>query len=576
MKEVQVREELSGKSLRRLEEEIRREREAGTKAKKGQARIGQDHEPHEKSPESHPRLFIPLKRAVAPRSSEALIPHLHTLLPTFLRLGIINTKPPSSFPLIPILRVLEKPLQDVRIQVYEPLRVLDLKCSSPRLKSRPHIDQSIRPLLRPLALADLGFCLPRLALRQRLMRLKVLPAPRLECEEFLIPMIRTAGLLGAKEVRKMRQVEEASLKREVGFSSTQAKAEEPSRTYEEDIFIPPILEAMSSMLKPIARPICIVVPKKEDDSFVRSIAIMCREVYRIIEGGRPKPRWISEELKEEIEERLRAENTIFVVDDSKCKLLPSLSNVSSCKDLLNKVKIEVVLDRLREFFSQGFGFVIFHVNERWAGQFANLLREKGGTSIDIVEVQVPELQSQAKALLARVCWGFVERKGETFDDVFESCEKTFFDELSKADEDIELSHYIEKDENAGPEHEGMKIVVAECLARELGARSRGEVVRMLEEGRIVTEYKLDGGRADIYVPSQERFIEIETFYGTGNPIDKLDKETLRKYLLRCRGTKCRVDVVLQTGLQNLLYDHKLVKLAEIYRKVQGVEVDFYL
>jgi len=61
----------------------------------------------------------------------------------------------------------------------------------------------------------------------------------------------------------------------------------------------------------------------------------------------------------------------------------------------------------------------------------------------------------------------------------------------------------------------MKIIVIEILAKELGARSKEDVVRMLKEGVIETECDLGNGRrADICVRRNQRFVEIETFYGT--------------------------------------------------------------
>ena len=577
MREAQASEELSERGLRGPEE---RARVREVEVKEEQVRISQAREPREKLPKARPRLFIPLKCVTTPRLSEALTPRLHVVPHTSVRLGIVSTKIPQSFPLTPTLRTLKRLPRDIRVRVHEPFKIVELKCPSPRLKLRPRVDRSIRPLLEPLTLADLGLYIPSLALWRRPVKgPKVLPAPLLKCEGLCIPKIGLISLPGAGKAtsQEIPQVSKVPLKREIEDTSAQIMAKESSRTYEEEIFIPPLLEGLSSTIaKPISRPVCVVLPKREGDSFVHSVAIICREIYRIVKGGKPIPRWISKKLKEEIERYLKAEDMIFIVDDSNCEFLPNFSEIRSCRELLEKVDLDVVFDRLREFFSQDFGFIIFHVNERWAGQFANLLKEKVGAFADIVEIQAPDWQPQAKAILAKVCWGFVEKEGETFDEMFGYCEKEFFNELSKAKEDVELTHYVEWDESASPEHESMKVVVVRCLARELGAKDKHEVVEMLEGGEVKTEYEVDGGRADIYVPSQQRFVEVETFYGTGDPITKLDKETLRKYLPKYEGTTCRVDVVLLTGIQALLYARRLVELAEVYRKRHGLKVDFYL
>jgi hypothetical protein len=366
-----------------------------------------------------------------------------------------------------------------------------------------------------------------------------------------------------------------SLKKEIKVveGQTMGTVQETSKSFGEETPLPPLFEELSSVAESDSGPVCIVLSKREGDSFAMSVAMVCREIYRIAKGGKPAPRWISKGLKDEIERELRAENMVFIVDDSKCELLPELGKIRSCRELVEKADMEKVSDRLNEFFSQGFGFVIFHVNDRWADQFVNLLKGRVGK---FVEIRAPNLSSQAKEILARACWGFVKGEGGTFDEMFGYCEKKFSEELEKAKKDVELTHYIEWDKSADPEHESMKAVVVDFLARELGAKDRREIVEMLERGKIKTEYELDGGRVDIYVPSQQRFVEVETFYGTGDPIDKLDKETLRKYLSKCRGAACRVDVVLLTGIQALLYARRLIKLAELYREKEGLEVNFYV
>jgi hypothetical protein len=386
------------------------------------------------------------------------------------------------------------------------------------------------------------------------------------------PLLTPKRLIESRKEKERERVEES-----VGISgSPEGPEREEEALLPEEIFIPPLIKELSSATKLMGRPMCIILPKKEDDTFVDSVAIICREIYRIVKGGKPSPRLISKGLKEEIEGYLKAEGMIFIIDDSKSELLPDLGKIRSSEDL--KKRLGIILDRLRELFSQDIGFIIFHINGIWASQLANLLKEEVGYLANIIEIQTPNWQPQTKAIITKICWGFVEEKGDTFDEVFGHCEKKFFDELKKVKEDVELIHYIREDRDASPEHEAMKVMVVECLARELGASNKHEVIRMLEEKEIETERELDGGRADIYVRSQRRCVEIETFYGTGDPIDKLDKETLRKYLdLKKREYQVdRVDVVLLTGVHALLYAHRLAKLAKIYRKQHHLEVNFYL
>jgi hypothetical protein len=75
------------------------------------------------------------------------------------------------------------------------------------------------------------------------------------------------------------------------------------------------------------------------------------------------------------------------------------------------------------------------------------------------------------------------------------------------------------------------------------------------------------------VPSQQRFVEVETFYGTEDPVKKkLHGVTLSKYINRAN----RVDVVILNGLLAVLYAHRLLSLAEVYREDHRITVNFYV
>ena len=487
----------------------------------------------------------------------------------------IFTKPP------PQIRILElnpvKPIKEAKQLL--PTPHLSLKTAPPTVEPLKIIKP--RPLevrIQPAELFTTKKPIPEIPKAEAVKPLLTLPPtplekqveirkPKIELQELTrvipnVPQITTQDLL-SKPIRE-HVFEEAKITARVG--------ESPPEISEDEVFIPPILEELSTATASMDRPVCIILSKKADDSFIYSVAVICREIYRIVKGGKPTPRWISEELKDEIERRLRAEDTIFIVDDAKSKLLPDFSKIRSCKELLEKLNLEILKDRLREFFSQGFGFVIFHVNERWASTFANLLRKELGALLNIIEVAPPKWELNTKIEVAKACWGFVEEEGGTFDDIFASSENKFLEKLKEVLADVKLTHWLVMDENAGDEHEAMKGVVVECLARELGATTEDDVIQMLKKAEdIKTEHPLDGERCDVYVTKLSRFVEIETFYGRGNPVIRLDKDTLKKY----KG-KRSVDIVLLTGIAALLYARRLIELANIYRREHGLEVNFYL
>ncbi|MHA1609430.1 MAG: hypothetical protein ACTSUJ_05425 [Candidatus Njordarchaeales archaeon] len=320
----------------------------------------------------------------------------------------------------------------------------------------------------------------------------------------------------------------------------------------------------------IDRPVIIVLSKRASDSYIHAIALICREIYRIVKGGKPTPRWLSKGSREEIEECMRAGDMIFIIDDEKCEMLPNPSTVKTVSDFEERIRESKLFDRLYELFSQGFGFIIFHINEEFKDAFLRMLRDKIGKYVEIIEISPLGLLPKVRKELAKICWGFVNAEGKSFDELFGSAEKNYYETLIRAEYDIDLLHRIKRDKNASQEHEALKILVAEAIAKELGATKKDEIIQMLDEGVLKTEHLIEGGRADIYVPQEERYVEIETLYGTGNPLIKLDKETLNKY----KGKRVRVDVVL-LGLHMLLFFEELLRLKKIYREEHDVEVNFY-
>jgi len=320
------------------------------------------------------------------------------------------------------------------------------------------------------------------------------------------------------------------------------------------------------------RPICLILPKYKNESYIHTLSLICRELYRIVKGGKPEPRWLSEGSKEEIEEYMKADNRIFIIDDTKYKLLPDFNTIKNTSDLLDRVKESKLLDRLHELFSQDYGFIISHIPSEWVDMFAELLKREAGYFIPtIIMLARKYMLDEVKRILASICWGFVEVNGNNFDELFGNAEKSYYNALEEVNMDVELKHNVNQDENAGFEHESLKLIIVKALAIEHGAKDKRDVIRLLKDGIIETEYNINDGRADIYVKQKNRFIEIETLYGTEDPITKkIDKVTLNKY----KGMNANVDIIL-LGLHILLYARDLYKLKRLYKDEYNITVDFY-
>jgi flavodoxin len=374
-----------------------------------------------------------------------------------------------------------------------------------------------------------------------------------------------------------RATEEVATKAEERVGEALLKTEEELVEIK-GLTLPQFVCALSEVAESSGRPVVVIVPRVEGDSFVSAVAITCREIYRVVKGGKPEPRWISvSSMKEEIEQYLSAGDRIFVIDDPEGRMF-NASRVQTAESREARINLKMLVDRLRELFSQDLGFVIFHVSEQIADGVYETLR---GLHLGarIIKVEPPlgwSLEDRKRFIEA--CWGFVDVRGQSFDGMFREAEEKFYDLLEKAGKNITVAHWVKQDESAGEEHECMKVFTAECLARELGCKSIDEIVEALKSGFVITEHGFSGGRADIYVPSQQRFVEVETFYGTGDPIiKKLDKATLSRYIDQAkRGAVKRVDVVLLNGLLAILYARRLTELARFYREHYGIAVDFYV
>ncbi len=447
----------------------------------------------------------------------------------------------------------------------------------------PHMENiSVRPItLREIPLLE--------ALRPVVLRMTVhrfVPPPIIESEvrvcELCIPRIRCVEVSDESEITD-REVEE---------EGTQETAESVIGGATEESKAPVIFTLGEAVGQHDDRPICIIVPRFDellvedlkivfDDSVVRVVALTCVELFRIRTGKKPSPWWISRASKDELRYHLRVGGSIIVIDDPEFKFLPR-SGHTRAKDW-DRVSKELLLDMLRELFSQEYGFVIFHVgNKKQADEFRKLLEEELGDQIpELISIETAIMPQKVKKELARMSWGFVDiedavdvenadiKKAKTFDELFESAKNRYYDKLNESLNDVELRHYVRV--KGEIEDKALKILAVEALAKEMGAETREGIIEFLESGKIKTE-----GKVDIVADTgdEEIYVEIETLYGTGDPLDRLDG-MLQKYVESNDVEKSRAKViVVMLGLHMLMFLEQLLDLRKIYRRKHNLEVDF--
>lgn len=349
------------------------------------------------------------------------------------------------------------------------------------------------------------------------------------------------------------------------------------------------------------RPIVILLPKFEDDSYSATLQIICKEIFHEIVGGLPEARRLSKEEKDKLDD-LYAEGRIEFIDESATKYFESdLNKFKSAREWPNYLDWNKIRNRLNEMYSQGFGFVIFHVPENLIEDFEKKIKEvSGDLKPQIIKVMpkiignriyegfppnaglVAEIDSKKakdiKRKISSAMWGFVTPKrderwesGETFDNFFGACEGAFYEKLRKIGEsDIRIKEdgkekripvdiLVNSAENESRLHYYMKVFVVKYLIEKLGY-SKDEV-------KTEEEAKIDEVIPDVRV--KDVVIEIETLYGTGRPLGKI-AETIKKY----KGKNIELWLVVK-NLDAIMYYRDLKKRAKAAKEELGVDVKFF-
>lgn len=511
-------------------------------------------------------LNIPIKEVKKLESGRHITPLIKSQ-PVSLKLQLLLGVVQQSTLVIPEL-IYKQVVTDVKVPTLRSASVRALTTPYPALRLQPVVDVSVRPVTyKKLNMAE-----------------KVEIMLKAHFPVFTLPTVTTqVEQVKAKCIPKIQLIElpeEGTVTVIEGLRK--AVPDEGDGELEREVFEFEFYRNYISVLGGLAnvdRPVCILLPKYFD-SYVASVALICRELYRIRVGGKPEPYWSSKGSKREIEECMKAGGMIFVIDDSKSELLPKFDRIKSSTDFSERVENSKLLDRLNELFSQNYGFIIFHVNYMWVDELESFL-EREARVPKLVKLEPPYLPRKVRRPLASMCWGFVKIEDkETFDELFYEAERRYYELIESVRKDYELGHWIIHDRSESDEHIALKMVVAEALAREMGARNKLEVVNMLSSGKIEAEKILENekGRADLYVDERRLYVEIETFYGTGDPIsEKLDCKrpdgtlgTLRKYE-DIKGAKV---MVVLLGLHMLLYIKGLLALKKIYKNHYNLDVDF--
>lgn len=206
-------------------------------------------------------------------------------------------------------------------------------------------------------------------------------------------------------VEKRRDVQEA----EVEIATPTPMADSPSPSLDDMLFEPNEDEeyAFSSVVASISdRPVCVVAEKAPEDEYIHTLQLICRELYRIKSRGLPRSTVVMEDRRQ-IEEELDASKKIFVVDDSH-KGFFEFFRVRTEDDLKEVVTPEKVEERLKELFSQGYGYLIFYVDPNRKTLLEQLLLKVKYAIPELKFLKLRKLSEDDKRKISSLTWGFVE------------------------------------------------------------------------------------------------------------------------------------------------------------------------
>ncbi len=264
------------------------------------------------------------------------------------------------------------------------------------------------------------------------------------------------------------------------------------------------------------RPV-VIVARPADFGYVEFLKRVLREIYRVRSGGLPEPKHVStpEDLRLLLPVDVGAGKRAFVLNLSG-ELLKELK--------VEKRDLERLRDRLRELFSQEFGFFVFYGDVKDLGIWELALVEaaRGYASVvpSPVEVSLRSGRLPFYVLMANVMWGRISdpvldyrRLGfRGFDEFVVWLEDEYWRRLGEVSFEVLYRTRPSAGERESELHYLAKAFVVRHLAEKVGLDC------------VDTEKEVGAAVFDVVVTCgglQGLVVEVETLYGTGTVVHKL-------------------------------------------------------
>ncbi|MFP3320496.1 MAG: hypothetical protein RXO24_08020 [Acidilobus sp.] len=382
------------------------------------------------------------------------------------------------------------------------------------------------------------------------------------------------------------------------------------------------------------RPLLIIARHAKGFDYIEFLKRALREVYRVRVGGLPEPKHVSNvaDLQPLIPVEVGAGGRIFVIDLVSGDLGRLLREEASSGEVKGpsqatpeKMKSRDILcrirDRLRELFSQGYGFIVIY-GDYYVLYVLRMMLSQGhcdhyvGSLVNSAQAEAPRegapenyvlttwksispetLKESLYVLLANLMWGRVSEPKIDYEDIgsFDGLvvrlEDEYWRALEGALKDFDIQVLVRpsaEGDEAGREsmsHYLTKAFMVNYLVSRLTEEFKGKGAKEDEARRralecVKTEHQPGGAnvRFDVYVNGgcgsmSKLVVEVETLYGTGTALHKV-LDTIES---RVNAGADRLWVVVPSP-QAVIYLPQLLRLERYVRKLErfkGKEIRFY-
>jgi hypothetical protein len=381
------------------------------------------------------------------------------------------------------------------------------------------------------------------------------------------PRIAPLQLRPAKIAPSFERPREVSVSVDFSIPSLAAASPQPGPPDVSEAPLEELEEVYSELLLRLGvviseRPV-VIVARPAGFSYVEFLKRVLREIYRVRSGGLPEPKHVSmpEDLRLLLPVDVGAGRRLFVLDLSWGRV-----QGSDTEDRL-EIKgrdLERLRDRLRELFSQEFGFFVIYgdVKGVWERALAEAARGYASVVPSPVEVSMRPERLPLYVLLANAMWGRIsdpvldyKRLGlRDFDEFVVWLEDEYWRRLGE----VSFEVLYRTKPSAGERESELHYLAKAFVVRHLAERVSLHCVE--------TEKREDVAVFDVVVTCgglQGLVVEVETLYGTGTVVHKL-VETVE------RAGKRRMWIVIPNP-QAVIYLPLLLRTRRELRRKYDVE-----